>query len=93
MDFICLSHSLGGALVLFVHKKDGSLCISIDFCSLNKITKKDHYPLPHISNLLNSPHKARFYTTIDLCHMYHLVHIYKGDEWKTTFHTCYSSFK
>ena len=25
--------------------------------------------------------------------MYHLVRIREGDEWKTTFHTCYGSFK
>ena len=30
---------------------------------------------------------------IDLCHVYHLVHIREGDEWKTTFCTHYSSFE
>ena len=55
MDFIRLSRSLGRAPVLFVHKKDGSLRLCIDFHGLNKITKKDRYPLPHISNLLDSP--------------------------------------
>ena len=44
-DFICLSHSLGRALVLFRCKKDGSLYICVNFCGLNKITKKDCYPL------------------------------------------------
>ena len=93
MDFICLSHLPGKAPVLFICKKDGSLCLHIDFCSLNKIMKKDHYPLPHISDLLDSPRKARFYTKIDLRHTYHLVHIQEGDEWKTTFCTCYGSFE
>ena len=82
MDFIRPSHSLGGAPVLFVCKKDGSLCLCIDFRGLNKIMKKDRYPLPHISDLLDSLRKARFYTKIDLHHMYHLVHIQVGDEWK-----------
>ena len=81
------------APVLFVRKKDGSLHLCVDFCNLNKITKKDHYPLPHISNLLDSPQKARFYTKIDLHHAYHLVHIHEGDEWKTAFHTHYGSIK
>ena len=78
MDFICPSHSLGGAPVLFICKKDGSLSLCVDFHGLNKITKKDCYPLPHIS---------------DLHHAYHLVCIREGDEWKTAFCTRYGSFK
>ena len=93
MDFICPSHSLGRAPVLFVCKKDGLLCLCVNFHSLNKIMKKDCYPLPCISNLLDSPHKARFYTKINLHHVYHLVCIHKGDEWKTAFHTHYGSFE
>jgi len=82
-----------GALVLFMKKKDGSLRLCIDFCGLNKITKKDRYPLPLISDLLDSPHKARMYTKIDLWHAYHLVRIAEGDEWKTTFQTRYGAFE
>ena len=93
MDFICPSQSLGGAPVLFACKKDGLLWLCINFCGLNKITKKDHYPLPHISDLLNSPCKAKIYSKIYLQHMYHLVWIQEGDEWKTAFQTCYSSFE
>ena len=55
--------------------------------------KKDHYPLPCISDLLDSPQKARFYTKIDLYHVYHLVCIQEGNEWKTTFRTHYGSFE
>ena len=93
MDFIRPSCSPGGAPVLFVRKKDGSLRLCVDFRGLNKITKKDHYPLPRISDLLDSLQKARFYMKINLRHTYHLVHIREGDEWKTAFHTHYSSFK
>ena len=31
MGFICLSSSIHTALVLFVHKKDSSLCLYVDF--------------------------------------------------------------
>jgi len=81
------------APVLFVKKKDGSLQLCVDFRRLNKITKKDRYPLPLISDLLDSPHKARIYTKIDLWHAYHLVRIAKGDEWKTAFCTHYGAFE
>ena len=79
--------------VLFVRKKDSSLRLCIDFRGLNKITKKDHYPLPHISDLLDAPSQARIYSKLDLRHAYHLVCIAEGDEWKTSFHTRYGSYE
>jgi len=93
MGFIQPTLSPHGALVLFIKKKDGSLHLCVDFCSLNHISKKDYYPLPLISDLLNSPRKARVYSKIDLHYTYHLVHIANGDKWKTAFRICYKLFK
>ena len=73
MDFIHPSQSPGGALVLFMHKKDSLLWLCVNFCSLNKIMKKDRYPLPRITDFLDSPCKAKIYSKIDLRHTYHLV--------------------
>jgi len=91
--FIRSTSSPHGAPVLFVKKKDGSLRLCVDFRGLNKITKKDRYPLPLISDLLDSPCKARIYTKINLRHTYHLVRIAEGDEWKTAFRTRYGAFE
>jgi len=93
MGFIQPTSSPHGALVLFIKKKDGSLHLCVDFRSLNCISKKDCYPLPLISNLLDSPCKARVYSKIDLHHAYHLVRIADSDEWKTAFRTRYGSFE
>jgi hypothetical protein len=93
LGFIRPSASPHGAPVLFVKKKDGSLRLCVDYRGLNKISRKDRYPLPLISDLLDSPGKARIYTKIDLRHAYHLVRIGEGDEWKTTFRTRYGSFE
>jgi hypothetical protein len=91
--FIRPTNSLHGALILFVRKKDRSLQLCVDYRRLNKITKKDRYPLFLISNLLDAPWKACTYTKIDLRHAYHLVCIAEDEEWKTTFHTHYGLFK
>ena len=56
--FIHSSHSLCSALVLFIKKKDGSLQLCVDFWGLNKIMRKDCYPLRCISDLLDSPCRA-----------------------------------
>jgi len=91
--FIRPTSSPHGILVLFVKKKDGSLYLCVDFRRLNRISKKDCYPLPLISDLLDSPRKAQVYSKIDLHHAYHLVRITNGDEWKTAFRTHYGSFE
>jgi len=91
--FIHPTASSHAALVLFVKKKDGSLRLCIDFRGLNKITKKDRYPLPLISDLLDSPSHAKIYSKINLRHVYHLVRIAPGDEWKTAFRTRYGSYE
>src|SRR6267154_1965864 len=87
------SSSPHGAPVLFVKKKDGSLRLCVDFRGLNKITKKDRYPLPLISDLLDSPSHAKVYSKIDLRSAYHLIRVAEGDEWKTTFRTRYGSYE
>jgi hypothetical protein len=91
--FIRPTNSLHRAPILFVRKKDGSLRLCVDYRGLNKITKKDRYPLPLISDLLDAPRKARTYTKIDLRHAYHLVCIAEGEEWKTAFRTHYGLFE
>jgi len=91
--FIHPTASSHTAPVLFIKKKDGSLHLCIDFRGLNKITKKDRYPLPLISDLLDSPSHAKIYSKINLRHAYHLVRIALGDEWKTAFRTHYGSYE
>src|SRR5258708_3321961 len=83
--FIHPTKSLWGALVLFVKKKDGSLRLCVNFHALNKVTEKDRYPLPLITDLLNAPGPTRIYSKIDLKHAYHLVCIVEGDEPKMAF--------
>src|SRR5260221_12001792 len=91
--FIHPSKSPWGSPILFIKKKDGSLRLCMDFRALNRVTEKDHYPLPLISDLLTSPAPTRIYSKIDLKHAYHLVRIAEGDKPKTAFCTCYSSYE
>jgi hypothetical protein len=64
--FIRPTRSPFGAPILFAKKKDGSLRLCVDYRGLNKITIKDRYPLPLISDLLDRPGKAHIYTKLDL---------------------------
>ncbi|XP_075521471.1 uncharacterized protein LOC142554687 [Primulina tabacum] len=60
------SASLWGAPVQFVKKKDGSMRLCIDYRELNKITKKNKYPLPRIEDLFDQLKGARVFSKLDL---------------------------
>jgi hypothetical protein len=47
-------------------QKDGSLRLCVDFRGLNQITRKDHYPLPLISEAIDCLSGAKFYTKLDI---------------------------
>src|SRR5258708_16752176 len=51
--FIHPSTSSAASPILFVKKPNGSLCLCVNYCSLNAITKQNHYPLPLVNDLLD----------------------------------------
>jgi len=57
--FIRVSKSPAAAPVHFVRKPSGGLRFCCDYRALNKITRKDRYPLPLIQETLNRISKAR----------------------------------
>ena len=83
--FIQSSQSPGGAPILFAKKKDGTLRLCVDFRNLNKITWKDSYLIPLVTNLLDQLGSAKVYTKLNLCAGYYNVHVTVGHEWKTAF--------
>ena len=91
--FIHVSQSPAAAPVLFVKKPGGGLRFCVDYHGLNKITRKDHYPLPLIQETLNSISKAKFFTKLDVIAAFHKIRVEEGDEWKTAFQTCYRLFE
>ena len=91
--FVRPSNSPAGAPILFAKKKDGSLRLCVDYRGLNRITRKNRYPLPLIGDLLDRLRSAKIFTKIDLCAGYNNVWISPGNEWKMAFRTRYSSFE
>jgi hypothetical protein len=87
------SESPFGAPVLFVPKKDGGLQICIDYRGLNKITKKDRYPLPLIEDLVDQLKGATIFTKLDLTSGYHQMKINDRDTNKTAFVTKYGLYE
>ena len=52
--------------VLLVPKKDGSMRFCVDFRKLNAVTKKDAYPLPYISSILDKLGNAKYLSSLDI---------------------------
>ncbi|UYV74076.1 hypothetical protein LAZ67_11002041 [Cordylochernes scorpioides] len=52
--------------VILLRKKDGSLRFCVDYRRLNKITKKDVYPLPRIDDALGTLAGSRYFSTMDM---------------------------
>ncbi|GJR10580.1 putative reverse transcriptase domain-containing protein [Tanacetum coccineum] len=91
--FIRPSSSPWGSPVLFVKKKDGSFRICIHYRELNKLTEKNHYPLPRIDNLFDQLQGSNIYSKIDLRSGYHQLRVREEDILKTTFRTRYGHYK
>ena len=73
--------------VVIVDKKDGTQRFCVDYRGLNKVTKIDRYPLPHIDELLETFRTAHWFTTLDLASGYWQVEMNETDKEKMAFIT------
>jgi hypothetical protein len=91
--FIRVSSSPAVVPVLFVRKPGGALRFCVDYQALNRITRKDWYPLPLIHETLHTIGKARWFMKLDVSAAFYKLWIAKGDEWKTAFRTRYGLYE
>ena len=92
-SFIRPSKSPYVAPILFVKKKDGTLCMCVDYRALNKVTIKNKYPFPRTDEMLDQLNGSTIFSRLDLKTGYHQIRINNDDIEKTAFRTRYESFE
>ena len=81
------SNSPYGAPVVLPVKKDGSFRFAIDYRRLNKVTKKDGFPMPRMDDLLDRVADAQFFALLDAKSGYHQIPLAQEDIHKSAFVT------
>ena len=59
----------------------------MDYRELNKVTKKNKYPLPRIDDLFDQLHEAKVFSQMDLATGFHQLRVAKDSVPKTAFRT------
>ena len=92
-NFIHVSNLFVNTSVLFVKKSDKKLHFCVDYHTLNKLMKKNHYFLFLINKTLEQISKTRWFTKLDIIYIFHKIQIAEKDEWLTIFQTQYRLFE
>ena len=90
---IQLSKSSYNSPLIIVKRPDGDIRPCIDYRELNAHIEPVNFPLPKISDLMNSLGQAVYMSTIDLASAYHQCEIKPEDRHKTAFTVKNSKFE
>ena len=92
-DVLEYSNSPWSAPVVPVRKTDGSLRLCVDYRQLNKVTKKENFPMPNLTSSIYKPRNVKFFSKIDLVRGYYQVPIHEESRPYTAFTTAQEHYQ
>ena len=90
---ICSSWSSWSAPIIVVPKGDGGKRLVIDYCTLNKGTRKFTWLVPKVEDIFPKLNGAKYFSTLDLRGGYHYIPLDKSSIPKTAFNSPFSKYE
>ncbi|XP_076656370.1 uncharacterized protein LOC143361015 [Halictus rubicundus] len=84
-DIIEPSNSEWSSPIVMVKKSNGKYRFCLDFRKVNEVSKKDAYPLPIMSSILDKLRAARYISTLDLSQAYFQIPLEESSKPITAF--------
>lgn len=79
--------------ILFVEKKDGGLRFCVDYRGLNRVTKKNDYPIPLISEIMDRIAGKKYFSRFDIVAAFNNLQMHPDSAKWTAFKTPYVMFQ
>lgn len=92
-DIIRDSDSPYSSPIVLVKKKNGKLRLCVDYRELNKITIRDHFPIPLIEDQINLLREKCYFTSLDLKNGFHHVRVEENSIKYTSFVTPFGQYE
>ncbi len=91
--FITFSKASFASLILFVKKKDDSLCFCMNYWKLNALIKRNHYSILLINEVLARIQDSKYLTWLNIIITFNKLHMSSESEDLTTFVTFFNVYK
>ena len=88
-----MSKSVAGVPIVLVRKANSEFKLYVDYRRLNKVTLKNRYLIPLISEVKERLNTTKIFIKLNLKNSYYPIYIAKGDEPKIVFYTRFGLYK
>ena len=87
------SRSSWSAPFIVVPKGDGGKWLVIDYCALNKVTRKFTWPMPKVEDIFSKLNGVKHFSTLDLWAGYHHIPLDTSSIPKTAFNSPFGKYE